>query len=137
MSDLSRLCRAVRQLLKQGRIIGAQKIGRFWRIPLKNGMPKIKTAKKGPKATWRKRVRKAPTIIHIDGPTLRRNSRKHETEPVILVRQGSRCPTSCHEVDVKGPCRLVYRPNQPLSSGGATLWIEVEPNTNVTTKLFS
>jgi hypothetical protein len=31
----------VRQLLKAGRIVGAQKVGRFWQIPLRNGMPVI------------------------------------------------------------------------------------------------
>ncbi len=128
-------CQRVRQLLKQGRIIGAKKVDRFWQIPLIKGIPKIKDAKKGPKGTWRKRVRKALTVIHIDGQTLRRNRRNNETDPVIIVREGSRSQ-HCHEVEISGPCRLVYRPNQPLCSG-AVLWVEVEASVRVNKKTFT
>ncbi len=42
----------VRQLLKEGRVVGAEKIDDFWRIPLFNGMPKVIEGTRGPKSTW-------------------------------------------------------------------------------------
>ncbi len=129
-------CQRVRQLLKQGRIIGAQKNGRFWEIPVENGMPQIIGATKGPEGKWRKRMRKALTIIHIDSRKLKSNREKQEKEPIIIVREGSRPPAHCHEIEINGPSRLVYRPNHPISSG-AVLWIEVEPNIHVNKKVFT
>ncbi|NET52523.1 MAG: helix-turn-helix domain-containing protein, partial [Merismopedia sp. SIO2A8] len=50
----------VRQLLKQGRIQGAYKVGRFWVIPLFDGMPVITKGSRGPKARW---CRRLPLVI--------------------------------------------------------------------------
>lgn len=47
-------CQRVRQLLKAGRIVGALKVGRFWQIPLFDGMPKVEKMERGTKGTWRK-----------------------------------------------------------------------------------
>ena len=54
----------VRQLLKNNRIKGAQKIDGTWVIPVENGIPKIQECKKGPKGTWNQRLgrEKALTI---------------------------------------------------------------------------
>ncbi|MGD1921226.1 MAG: hypothetical protein ACFCAD_21455, partial [Pleurocapsa sp.] len=45
--------RAFRKLLIQGRVVGAYKSGRYWLIPLHNGMPIIKKAKRGQAGTWK------------------------------------------------------------------------------------
>ncbi|MEB3182243.1 MAG: DNA-binding protein [Nostocaceae cyanobacterium] len=129
-------CQRLRQLLKQGRVRGAEKVGRSWQIPLFNGMPRIKKLKKkkGPPSTWRKQLPNSDKIIHVNQNQLKHNRKYKTNDPVIIVRQGTRT-TYCHEVDINGPCRLVYRPQQQLKCG-ATLWIELEPSTDVITKDF-
>ncbi|NEP00385.1 MAG: helix-turn-helix domain-containing protein [Symploca sp. SIO2E9] len=44
--------RRIRQLLSQGRIQGALKIGKFWIIPLVEGMPQVREGTRGPQASW-------------------------------------------------------------------------------------
>ncbi|NEO97257.1 MAG: helix-turn-helix domain-containing protein [Symploca sp. SIO2E9] len=44
--------RRIRQLLSEGRIEGAFKIGKFWMIPLVEGMPQVRPGNRGPKASW-------------------------------------------------------------------------------------
>ncbi|MEB3182365.1 MAG: hypothetical protein VKL59_25515, partial [Nostocaceae cyanobacterium] len=129
-------CQRLRQLLKQGRVRGAEKVGRSWQIPLFNGMPRIKKLKKkkGPASTWRKQLPNSEKILHVNQNQLKHNRKYKTTDPVIILRQGTRT-TYCHEADINGPCRLVYRPQQALKCG-ATLWIEVEPNVDVITKNF-
>jgi hypothetical protein len=52
-----------------------------------------------------------------------RANKKHGTnEPVLTIKEG-RTNTYCHEVDILGPSKLVYRPDKPLSCG-ARVWIE-------------
>ncbi|BAZ04305.1 DNA-binding protein [Calothrix sp. NIES-3974] len=125
----------VRQLLGEGRIAGAYKEGRFWRIPLFKGMPKIISGKRGPKGHWRMRMQKVLTCIHVNKHQIARNRREQQQHPVIVVRAGSHLKY-CHEVEIKGNCRLVYRPEQPLMCSGAVLWIEVEPSVEIVTKTF-
>jgi len=125
----------VRQLLKEGRILGAKKVGRFWQIPLYNGMPVVEDRDNGPDGTWRKRPQEANTIIHVFKRQFESNKKYQTLEPVIIVRQGSRV-THCHEVDINGPSKLVYRPFQETYFR-AKLWIEVEPDIPVITKCFS
>ena len=50
---LSICTQRVRCLLKEGRIVGAEKVGRFWQIPLFNGIPIVNKGSRGPKGTWR------------------------------------------------------------------------------------
>ncbi|NEO30594.1 MAG: helix-turn-helix domain-containing protein [Symploca sp. SIO3C6] len=45
--------RRIRQLLSEGRIEGALKIGKFWIIPLVEGMPQVRKGTRGPQASWR------------------------------------------------------------------------------------
>jgi hypothetical protein len=125
----------VRQLLQQGRVEGAVKIGRCWRIPLINDMPKIIEADWGPPPTWRKRQQEVPTIIHVFKQVIGSNQRKGENIPPIIVRRGSRV-THCHEVDIHGPSRMVYRPHQKTSHD-AKVWLEVEQDIRVDTKNFT
>ena len=127
-------CQRVRQLLQAGRIMGAVKVGRFWRIPLFKGMPRVKAMDRGRKGTWRKRLQQADSIIHIFKQKLDRDRKDNTNSPVIVVKQGSRS-TYCHSAFIDGASRIVYQPENPLSCG-ARLWIEVAANVNVKTELF-
>jgi len=124
----------VRQLLKNGRIKGAKKVGRFWEIPLYNGIPKIISGDRGPKGTWRKKVEKNATCIHIHGANLAQNRSMDENNPLFVVEQGKQ-RKFFHEVEITSPCKLVYRPDQPLASG-AVVYIEVEKAVNVVGLVF-
>jgi hypothetical protein len=128
-------CQRVRQLLKEGRIKGAEKIGLFWRIPLFNGMPKIIEASRGPKGTWKRRVQKVANFIHVYNENLNRNRSYGEKNPVFIVKRGTHT-MYCHEVEITGPCKLVYRPHQALDSG-AVIWIQVEEAANIVTSVFA
>ncbi len=128
-------CQRVRQLLKDGRIKGAEKVGRFWEIPLYKGIPKIVSGDRGPKGTWRKSVQTKATFIHIDASTLAANSSNDENNPLFVVENGKH-RKFFHEVEITSPCKLVYRPDQPLSCG-AVAYIEVEKSVNVVGLIFN
>ncbi|MEL6163566.1 MAG: DNA-binding protein [Cyanobacteria bacterium J06628_3] len=129
-SRLLSICtQRVRCLLKEGRIVGAEKVGRFWQIPLFNGIPKINKGSRGPKSTWRKRASKTLTHITVNQHVIRSNKKNKENEPVVRVQQGSRTGY-CHEVEITGKCRIIYSPNNPLGCG-ARVWIEVEPDITI------
>ncbi|MEM1172391.1 MAG: DNA-binding protein [Cyanobacteria bacterium P01_H01_bin.35] len=128
----------LRLLLRQGRLKGAKKVKRFWVIPLNGwGMPEITPGRRGPEGTWNKRFRTGNTFIHV----LRReidHNRDHGTSlPAISVKQGDR-NDHCHEVEILGNCKIVYRPHKPNRSqaGGARLWIETEPDVEIIRKYF-
>ena len=124
---LLKICaQRVRQLLYEGRIVGAKKIGRFWHIPLFNGMPKVKKGSRGPKSTWRKRICQIPTIIHVNQQKIKNNTTNGTKEPVIIIRSGSK-HVYASNVEIHGSCRIFYRPHNKLNCG-ARLWIEVEPD---------
>ncbi|MGF1672877.1 MAG: helix-turn-helix domain-containing protein [Rivularia sp. (in: cyanobacteria)] len=130
-AKLLKICtQRVRRLLKEGRIKGARKDGRFWQIPLFNGKPKVTKGRRGPKPNWRKRTSKALTRICVNQHYIRSN-RKHGTNnPVVRVESG-KSVRYYHDVEIAGNCRVVYRPNNPLSCG-AQLWIEVAEGVMVT-----
>ena len=44
-------------------------------------------------------------------------------EYVLTAQRGSEILSKGHEVEIHGPCRIVYRPDLPHSCG-ATVWIE-------------
>jgi len=62
--------------------------------------------------------------IHVNQHIIKRNRKTGERNPVLTVKSykdnlyGS-------EVFIEGPCRVVYRPDNPLSCG-ATVWIETD-----------
>lgn len=108
----------VRQLLGEGRVKGAYKERRFWRIPLYKGMPQIISGKRGPKALWYRRQSEAASNIYINKDQIRKNTllKREEVnrrEPVIIVEQGKRKEYG-YEVEISGPCRVVYSPDRAL-----------------------
>ncbi|NET04056.1 MAG: helix-turn-helix domain-containing protein [Merismopedia sp. SIO2A8] len=114
--------RRICQLLSGGRIQGAFKIGRSWIIPLVEGMPQVSEGKRGPKARWRRKKPSPVTIIHVNQQTIRQNQKREKPAPVISLKQGQN-NTYGHEVEIHGPCRVVYRRDKPKPYG-ARVWIE-------------
>lgn len=64
------------------------------------------------------------TIIHVNQHVVRKNAKTGATDPCLTVKT-TKTNTYAHEVVVTGPCRIVYRPDAPLSCG-ARVWIETE-----------
>ena len=122
----------LRQLLQQGRVVGAYKQGRRWQIPLYKGMPNIKAGSRGPKGTWSKKRRTARTRIHINRKIFAFNKKHGTNLAPISVRIGPKTHF-CHEVSIPANARVVYRPEEPLPCK-AVLWIEVDPNQVITMK---
>lgn len=116
--------RRLRQLLQQGRVKGAYKSGKFWLIPLYNGMPVVIKAKRGQAGTWKTGSSPTTTTIHINSNIIRQNIKKspEEREPAIAIRQKS-SKYYVHQLEIPVPCRLIYSPNKPLRCG-ARVWIE-------------
>lgn len=62
--------------------------------------------------------------IHVNMHKIRRNHKTGEREPVLTVKT-SKSNDYCHEVEIKGPARVIYSPDKPLSCG-ARVWIETD-----------
>ena len=63
-------------------------------------------------------------IIHINQHKIKSNRKNGTTEPVITCKT-YKSNTYAHEVEINGPCKVVYNPNKPLSCG-AHVWIETQ-----------
>ncbi|MGL5875239.1 MAG: DNA-binding protein [Xenococcaceae cyanobacterium] len=125
----------VKQLLYEGRIIGAKKVGRYWQIPIFKGMPKIKPGTRGPKSGWRKLLQRTATIVHVNQNVLKQNRRHQTNKPPIIVKSGSKI-NYYHQVKIAGSSQLVYQP-EARKCNGATLWLEIDPTISVIGKIFS
>ncbi|NEP79389.1 MAG: DNA-binding protein [Okeania sp. SIO3B3] len=129
----------LRELLNQGRVVNAQKVGRLWMIPLNHrGMPEIKPGRRGPEGTWNKNRRSGNTFVHVLRKTIDYNRDFETSHPVVAVKVGDK-KKYCHALKIHGPCQIVYQPHDPNKSqaGGARLWIEVEPQYIVERVYFS
>jgi hypothetical protein len=69
------------------------------------------------------------TIIHVNQHAVRRNIKAEVKEPVLTVKT-YKSNTYAHEVDIKGPSRLVYSSDKPLSCG-ARVWLETESEVEI------
>jgi Helix-turn-helix domain len=110
----------VRQLLAQGRIRGACKIGKYWMIPLFDGKPWIDRGNRGPKPKWISARPKAKTKIYINRSKLAQNHKRGTHYPVISVNRADRYLFG-DEVVINGPCRIVYEPDKKKNP---RIWIE-------------
>ncbi|NEP03701.1 MAG: helix-turn-helix domain-containing protein [Okeania sp. SIO2G4] len=129
----------LRELLNQGRVRDARKVGRLWMIPLNHrGMPEIKPGRRGPEGTWNKNRRSGNTFVHVLRKTIDYNRDYETSHPVVAVKVGDK-KDYCHALKIHGPCQIVYQPHNPNKSqaGGARLWIEVEPQYIVERVYFS
>lgn len=67
--------------------------------------------------------------IHVNQHKIRNNSKHNKNEPVLTVKT-YKSNDYGHEVKIDGPCKIVYRPNKPLSCG-AKVWIETKSEVNI------
>lgn len=122
--------RRLRTLLAEGRVFGAYKSGKFWLIPLYNGLPVIerRSRKKQP-GTWRTSKTPALTKIEVNRRQIDQNRQQmpQNREPVISVKQG-KSNIYGYQVEICGASRIIYRPDHSRCSG-ATLWIETYAET--------
>lgn len=63
-------------------------------------------------------------IIHVNQHVIRHNLKYGADLPPCRVQEGIES-RYCREVQINGPSRMVYHPDEPLSCG-ARLWIETE-----------
>ena len=111
--------RRLRKLLQEGRVMGAYKSGKFWLIPLHNGMPVIKKAKRGQAGTWKRGKEPKKSIVHINSNVIKQNIKKspENRKPAIAIK-GAQLGY-VHHLEIPAPCRIVYSPDKPLPSLGA------------------
>ncbi|MEM7557470.1 MAG: hypothetical protein AAF378_25985 [Cyanobacteria bacterium P01_A01_bin.84] len=78
----------LRQLLQKGRVRGAYKTGKFWLIPLYDGLPYVEKTRRGQAGTWKTVKKPRKTTVHINSNRIRQNIKKNKTErqPAIAVR---------------------------------------------------
>lgn len=69
------------------------------------------------------------TIVHVNQHRIRSNRKNGENEPVLTCKT-YKSNTYGHEVEIDGPCRIVYRPDNPLGCG-AHVWIETMSSVRV------
>ena len=69
------------------------------------------------------------TRIHVNQHKIRSNKKHNLNEPVITVKT-SKSNDYGHEVEILGPSKVIYRPDNPLSCG-ARVWIETESEVNI------
>jgi len=55
---------------------------------------------------------------------IKRNRKTGEREPVLTVKT-YKSNDYAHEVEIQGPSKILYRPDDPLPCG-ATVWVESE-----------
>lgn len=72
------------------------------------------------------------TVIHVNQHTIRDNAKTGERNPVLTVKT-YKSNTYAHEVEIDGPCRVVYSPDKPLPCG-ARVWIETQGRVTATLK---
>lgn len=69
------------------------------------------------------------TIIHVNQHVIKANAKNGTSDPVLTVKTYKE-NRYAHEVDIKGPSRIVYSPDKPLSCG-AKVWIETAAEVEV------
>ena len=65
------------------------------------------------------------TIIHVNQHNIKHNRKYPYDKVPVLTCKTYKSNDYASEVDIKGPCKVVYRPDKPLSCG-AHVWIETE-----------
>lgn len=62
------------------------------------------------------------TIVHVNQHVIKANRKNGTNNPVLTVKNYKE-NIYAHEVDIKGPSKIVYSPDKPLSCG-AHVWVE-------------
>lgn len=68
-------------------------------------------------------------IIHVNQHRIRHNLKEGSQDPVLTVKTYN-SNLYAHEVDIRGPSKIVYSPDKPLSCG-ARVWIETEARVDI------
>jgi hypothetical protein len=61
-------------------------------------------------------------VIHVNQWKIKANKKNGTSEPVLTVKT-YKSNDYAHEVEIDGPCKIVYRPDAPLACG-AVCWLE-------------
>ena len=69
------------------------------------------------------------TVIHVNQYILKKNLKSGNRNPPLTIKT-YKDNRNAHEVVIDGPCRIVYRPDKPLSCG-AVCWVETEANVHL------
>jgi hypothetical protein len=64
------------------------------------------------------------TIVHVNQHVIKANGKSGDRDPVLTVKT-YKDNTYAHEVEITGPCKVIYSPDKPLSCG-AKVWIETQ-----------
>tara|TARA_R100001086_G_C11681468_1_gene215867 strand:- start:192 stop:428 length:237 start_codon:yes stop_codon:yes gene_type:complete len=66
------------------------------------------------------------TIIHVNQHVIKRNRKTGEKNPVLTAKT-YKDNIYYNEININGPCKIVYSPEKPLACG-AHVWIETQAN---------
>lgn len=69
------------------------------------------------------------TLVHVNQHVIRKNHKTGEVNPPLTVKT-YKSNDYGSTVEINGPCRVIYRPEKPLSCG-ARVWIETEAGVKV------
>ena len=69
------------------------------------------------------------TIIHVNQHVIKANAKSGANDPVLTIKD-YKDNRYAHAVDIKGPSKIVYSPDKPLSCG-AKVWIETQAEVEV------
>ena len=75
-------------------------------------------------------MRTKKKFIHVNQHVIRANKKHGTNDPVITIKQGTK-NTYCHEVNIKGPSKIVYGGNDKPFICGARVVIETEAEVEV------
>ena len=64
------------------------------------------------------------TIIHVNQHIIKANAKSKKKKAPLTIKT-YKSNTKAFEATIKGPCKIVYSPDKPLSCG-AKVWIETE-----------
>ena len=64
------------------------------------------------------------TVIHVNQHVIKANRATGARDPVLPVKT-YKSNDYAHAVDIRGPSRVIYSPDKPLSCG-AHVWIETD-----------
>lgn len=70
--------------------------------------------------------------IHINQHEIKKNRKDGGDRPVITCKT-YKSNDYAHEVEINGPCKIIYRPDKPLSCG-AHVWIETDSEVIILTR---
>lgn len=70
------------------------------------------------------------TIVHVNQHVIKANRKTGKVDPVLTVKT-YKSNDYAREVEITGPCKVVYSPDKPLSCG-AHVWIETQSEVKVT-----